>query len=120
MARSFTIAERGTETATIADAASLSAAVDLGKASLVGIVTPSGWTTAAITFQASFDGVTWFNLYNAAGIEVSVASIAASLWVALDPADFAGVPSLKVRSGTAGTPVNQSGGDAVTLVMRSL
>lgn len=109
-------------TVTIADSASLSGAADLSSQSgtLVAIQTPSGWTSAVMTFQASFDGTTYGNLYNSAGAEVTTGSIAASTYVALDPADFAGVRYLKVRSGTSGTAVNQSSGDILQLVLRQV
>lgn len=109
-------------TATIADSASLSGAVDLSsnKGTLVAIQTPAGWTTAVITFQASYDGSTWCNLYNASGVEVATGSIVASYYVALDPADFAGIRYLKVRSGTAAAAVAQAGGDTLQLVLRAV
>lgn len=110
-------------TATIANGASLSGAVDIGSGlSLVGIVTPAGWTTAVVSFQAStaLDG-TYVDLYKLDGTEMaSPGSLAASHWHPLDPADFAGVRYLKVRSGTAAAAVNQAGGDTLTLVVRSL
>lgn len=111
-----------TTTATIADSASLSGAVDLSAfaGTLVAIQTGSGWTAAVMTFQASADGVTYANLYNSAGAEVTTGSIAASTYTALDPADFAGVRYLKVRSGTSSAASNQSGGDTLTLVLREV
>lgn len=111
-------------TATIADNASLSGAVALvgsTTSTLVGIITPAGWTTAGLEFQGglTIDG-TFYTIYNASGAKVATAAVAASTWVALDPGDFAGVPYIKVRSATSGTPVVQSGGDALTLIVRSL
>lgn len=109
-------------TATIADSASLSGAVDLSSFSgtLVAIQTPSGWTSAVLTFQASYDGTTYANLYNSAGAEVTTGTIAASYYVALDPADFAGIRYLKVRSGTSGSATNQSSGDTLQLILRAV
>lgn len=105
-----------TATATIANGGSLSAAVDLTKGRLVGIQMPAGWDAAAITFQGSYDGATFANLYDKGGTEYSVTT-AASRFVLLPAADFAGLRYIKARSGTAGVPVNQTAERALTLVL---
>lgn len=114
-----------TTTVTIANAASLSDAANftaLPGASLCGIIVPSTWSTAALSFAASADNSTFYPMYNASGAELATGSITGgtAVWVALDPADFAGVPYIKVRSGTVGAAVNQSGGDVLTLVYRTV
>ncbi|HVB67971.1 MAG TPA: hypothetical protein VNE67_08970 [Acetobacteraceae bacterium] len=106
--------------ATIAAAGSLSGAVGLGSKTLVGIAMPAAWTAAALTFQASADGgTTWLEVYSSSGTEVSLTA-AAGQFIAIDPATWRGINDLKVRSGTAGVPVVQSGGAIVTLVTRSV
>ena len=117
------------KTVTIANGASLSdaaaCAYKAGPAgsgsyeSLVGIVMPGTWTAANLTFQASNDNSTFTDLYNAAGTEVTVTA-AASRWIAIDPADFAGVAYLKVRSGTSGSAVNQGANRTIGLVLRAV
>ena len=108
------------ESATIAAGTSLSAAVNLGGLRLFGLSMPSAWTTAAITFQSSYDnGVTWQNMYDASGNEVMITA-AASRNIALDPVLFSAIPMIKVRSGTAGSAVNQAQDSVVTLVLRSV
>lgn len=109
-------------TVAIADAASLSAEGDLGaNASLVGIITPAGWTTAVLSFQAALaSGGTFVDYHNSAGAEVVTGSFVASKWYALDPADFAGIRYIKVRSGTSAAAVAQAGGDTLTLVVRTV
>ncbi len=108
------------ETATIDAAAALSGAVNFGGLRLFGIVMPAAWTAAALTFQVSFDeGASWSNLYDANGSEVNV-TVAASRAITLDPVVFAAVPMLKVRSGTAAAPVNQTAAAALQLVVRSV
>lgn len=114
------VAGRATVAATIADTASLSGAVDLGGYSLVGLVTPAGWATAVITFQVSVDNATWLEYEDVNGTAVTIPSTAASKYRAIDASDFVGIRYLKVRSGTAGTPVAQSGGDVVTIVVRGI
>lgn len=85
---------------------SLSAPVDVG----VGI--PAGWAAGAtaITFQASHDGVTWQDLYNDTGTEVS-ATAAASRNVSLSSIalDLAPWRFIKIRSGTSASAVTQEG-----------
>jgi len=102
-------------TATIATGAALSGAIDLGGQLLCSIALPSGWTTASLTFQASHDNVTYRNVYSTDGTELTVTSATADRHVVLDPANFAGVQFVKIRSGTSGTPVNQTGGDDLIL-----
>lgn len=111
-------------TVTIANAASLSNAAtlfdsyDVRPRSLVGIVTPSTWTTADITFQSSVDGgVTWNNVITPGGIEARLLAIPPSSQVPIDPNDFRGVQMVRVRSGVAAAPVNQTGGDSLILVL---
>ncbi len=100
--------------ATIASGASLSAQVNIGDRQLCGIYVPTGWTTAVITFQASPDGgITFGELVDIAATAISVSSITADKFVALDPARFRCVNCIKVRSGTSGAAVNQ--GSDVTL-----
>jgi hypothetical protein len=71
-----------------------------------------------MTFQVSPDNSNWYNLYDKVG-EVSYPA-AASEYLALDPTQFAGVRYLKLRSGTAGTPVNQGAERSLSVVLRSV
>jgi hypothetical protein len=92
----------------IANGASLSSAVDLVNNRLSYISMPSSWTAANLTFQVSEDGLTWNNLYDDVGSEVTVAA-AASRVLRVDLAKWLAVRYLKIRSGTSGTPVAQGG-----------
>jgi hypothetical protein len=97
--------------AAIANGASQSSEIVLGdeKVENVTIEMPAAWTAAAITLLVSFDGVTFSPLHDQAGTEVSF-TVAASrvqcIACALYP-HLLGVHSFKLRSGTAGVPVNQ-------------
>jgi hypothetical protein len=106
-------------TVTVADGQSLSDALSVDKYVVCGFVVDSGWNTAALTFTVSYDGTTYYNMFNGA-TELSYAAIAASSWVSVDPAVFMGIPYIKVRSGTAGTPVNQTGASVVTVITRPI
>lgn len=102
---------------TIANAGSLAPAIDLGGTTLAGIIIPSAWTAANLTFSVSTDNVTFNDLYDSTGTEVSV-TVAASRFIRLSPADWVGVRFLKVRSGTAAVPVAQGATRAISLVTK--
>ena len=117
-------------TTSIALGASLTAAIPLAQVDsttninlngmrLFGIVMPAAWTAANLTFQASADGTTYSNMYNSDGTELTVTA-STSRYIYLDPAIFASVQFLKIRSGTAGTPVNQEAARTIGLVLRSV
>lgn len=112
-------------TATIANGAALSGAINLTKINtaydlrLFGIQMPAEWTTANLTFQVSLDGTTYTNMYLDDGTEYQ-ASVAASSFVVVPIDKFCGVPFLKIRSGTSGTPVNQAADRFLTLALRQL
>lgn len=93
-------------TTTIPNGEAVSGAVDLGLDSYpAGVIMPAAWTAAGLTFQISMNGTTWVDVYNGA-TEYTFAGTAGA-YHTLDPNIFRGVRYLKVRSGTAGTPVNQ-------------
>jgi hypothetical protein len=102
----------------ISNGTSITAALDCLGVMPVGIFLPAAWTAAVMTFQVSPDNSNWYNLYDKVG-EVSYPA-AASEWLALDPAQFAGVRYLKCRSGTSGTPVNQLAERSLGVVLRSV
>lgn len=113
-------ANRKARTVSIGAGASLSGGIDCLGQTLVGIILPAGWTTATLSFQGSVDGTNWYNIYAASGSEVVTGSFSASSYVALDPADFAGVPQLKVRSGSSSAATNQVSAVSPTLVFRGV
>lgn len=107
------------QTATIDATASLSGGVALASAFPVGLMVPSTWTPATITFQGSIDGgATYFNLRTSGGSEVMVNVTTAGDLYTLNPLDFASLTHLKARSGTSATPVNQTANVNLSLVTR--
>ena len=100
---------------TIPNGQSLSNSVDLGGRTLGAIIMSAVWTAAALTFQASLDGVTWFNLLDNTGTEVNLAT-AANYFLNLTPASWQALRFLKFRSGTSGAPVNQGADRVINLV----
>jgi hypothetical protein len=108
---------------TIANNESLSSAAWIWRNNHLGtvaaIVMPADWTAADLTFQASVDNSTYWNVYDADDAEVTVQA-AEDRHIILDPADFAGCPYLKVRSGTSGAAVNQGAARTIQLVLREV
>lgn len=113
MARSI---NRETYAATIAAGDSLSPAIAVGGLVPVGIVMPAAWTAAVLTFLVSVDDQNFYPLQDMSG-EVT-AGAAAGQYIALDPAIFIGIVSLKLRSGTASAPVAQPVDAPLTLVAK--
>lgn len=108
--------------AVIAAGASLSRPCPLGALTLVGISMPANWTPAALTFQVSPDGgTTWQELFDGAGNEITIQASAGHFVIPLaDPSYlWRGINMVQVRSGTAGSPVNQVVAAVVNLVTRS-
>ena len=105
---SVTIADSGT----VSTAAQIGDTYDLRPRSVLAVRTAANFTTADLTFQASNDGVTYNAVKKAAGASVTLTSVAASDYRALDPADLFSAKYVKVVSSVA-----QSGGDTVYLVV---
>jgi hypothetical protein len=105
--------------AVIPAGSALSAAVGLGAARLHGILIPTPWTAANLTFQVSVDGVNFEEMYDDAGNAITVTA-AASRYCALDPTRWRAVASLIVRSGTLGSPVNQVAQATIGLITRPI
>jgi hypothetical protein len=92
----------------------LSASVDLANGRLVGIQMPDTWTAAALTFQASYDGITYADVYDGS-VERNY-TVAANRYLQLPISDWLGVRYVRLRSGTAGAPVQQGANRAIGLV----
>ena len=108
--------------AQIANGQSLSAEVDIGSKSLVGILVPANWTTAGISLQVSPDGgVTWGELTTVAGTPYAIGSLTGgtlAYYIAIDPTTLRGAQALKIRSGTQVAPVVQTNTVALQLITR--
>lgn len=108
------------QSATIASGAALAQEIDLRGWRIVAIQMPADWTAAALTFKSRPDskGVSQ-SVYDSGGTEVSVTAADDQYVVMLDADRVAleGLALTTVRSGTAGTPVNQGADRLVTLVV---
>ncbi|MDD2325477.1 MAG: hypothetical protein PHW63_05700 [Alphaproteobacteria bacterium] len=100
---------------------SLTGTINLGGLRLFGIVMPSEWTTANLTFQMSPDaGATWVDVVDQNGDEVLMAGKLVSYVAVEKPAQFAPLQYLRIRSGTSLTPISQSAARVLQLVLRSV
>lgn len=106
-------------TATIAQNATLSGAVDLGTMKDMGLIMPGVWTAAHITFQVCDTlGGTYAELVDATGTEVNIAvsagvaySLATSTQRLLAPWRF-----IKIQSGATGATVAQTAARNIVIV----
>jgi hypothetical protein len=100
---------------TIASGEALSAARHINNRIPCGIFMSAGWTAAVITLQTSLDNSTFYNIHEFDGSELTL-TVAAGLYVPLDTSRLLGIGRyLRIRSGTAGTPVNQGAERVVSL-----
>lgn len=105
--------------APIANGASLSDAVDLINYDFVALMIPAIDGTA-ITFQSSEDGVTYNNVHDSAGTEVSY-TVASNRYVLVNTAHLGQFGRfIKVRTGSAGTPTNQTAARVIQVIGRSI
>lgn len=103
--------------ATIADGASLSGAIDVLGWEVVSIEQAASCEGTKFSFQGSLDGVTFVDLYDETGTEISVtksATLAQILYLKQD-IRLRGFSQIKIRSGLTGAATNQTG-DASILV----
>lgn len=109
--------DRYLRTVTIAASGNLSGELNVNAHEIVGVIMPAAWDPAGITFAAVLaDGTTFGKIQNEAGTEKTLTSAAASVYIHLDtPLRAPG--RIKVRSGTAGTPVTQTAERIITLVL---
>lgn len=99
-------------------ATGLSAAVYIGFSELIGFLVGPDWQAADITLQASPDGVTYGEATDDAAGVVTIKA-AATKYVSMRTPLKIG-PWVKFRSGTSGSPVNQTTAATLQLVLRML
>jgi hypothetical protein len=101
---------------TIANGQALSSIIVCKGLKLAGIIMPATWDAAAITLQAGMDGVTFQDVYDKSGAEVSI-TVAAGKCTMMDPAPLQAACYLRIRSGTGAAPVNQTAQRTVNLIL---
>lgn len=105
---------------TIANGASLSNAQYIQGYDVVAIQKDATLAGTALTFQASLDGVTFANLFDASNTEVSctTTTLTALCHVLQQSKEIRGINSIKLRSGTSASPTSQSADINVQLGLR--
>ena len=110
----------------IASGTALSAEVNVGGKTIVGIQMPAGWDTAGISFAALIREPSalpkvpvYGKVQDSTGTEVVVLTPALDTYVAIAPSVATrALGRIKVRSGVAATPVNQTTSAHVTGLRR--
>lgn len=100
----------------IANGAAISAAVDLGLATALGVQMPAAWTAAGLYVLVSADGVTYGPVSDKAGTPLAMA-VVASECVSLDREVTRPWRYLKLVSGAAGADVNQGAARTIKLLV---
>ena len=103
---------------TITSGAAVSDTANVRGRDVVGIVMPSGWDAAALTFRVSVDGANFADAYTTGGTEISY-TVGAVRFIPVQGGTFSGMQGLALRSGTVGTPVNQTADRTLGIVVRS-
>lgn len=111
--------------ATIPNGAAVSNTIYLGDSELIGIVMPSAWTAAALSFLVSVDNVNFFNMMDGTGNnQVRIVTPTATTYIAIGEEanikfeHFRGAMYLQLQSGVSGATVNQGAARALTLVLK--
>lgn len=87
---------------------------DAGQMGIVGIVTPSALTSTTMTLVAAIDGSTDKAITDVYGVSQTI-TISADKFIALDPAFYAGVPYIKIVTGSA-----EAGDRIFALIIREI
>lgn len=110
---------------TIPNGTALSSEAVVGARTVVGIIMPAAWTAADLSVQVLVDetgttGVsptrTYAEAVDTGGTNLAVTGPAAGEYVVLPVTAWAGLGRIRIRSGTAGAPVNQAADRTLRLV----
>jgi hypothetical protein len=106
-------------TFTIADGQSVSGAIDISNSTTGGVSWASDAEGTTVTFQEQDDAGTWFDVLREDGteLEVTVAAGKTSMFTGDALYLIAAAQIIRVRSGTSGTPVAQTGDATCALLL---
>jgi hypothetical protein len=105
-----------TKAATIAAGAALSDVIDCSTGAPVFLHMPSDWTPARLTFQVSYDGTNFNDLFDSEAREISFNAVPGTS-VRMDSMQWLPVTWLKVRSGPRDNPRAQESARAVNVTI---
>lgn len=105
---------------TIADSGSLSSAALFNAQRPAALYIPAGVEGSVVTFQGTFNGVDYYNLYSidptdGSTVELQYSFTAGSILL-LPTEIFKGIQGIKVRTGTSGAPSNQTGAANIEVI----
>jgi len=103
-----------TVTATIAAAGSLSAPVNLQGCTIARMELSTFASSAVLTFQTSSNGGTFLEMVDFYATPIQYPASTGNVAVVMIPQDWYRMRWMRVRSGTAASPVTQSGGVTIT------
>ena len=107
--------EPNTQTATIAASGNITTTIRLPPGhELAAIIMPAAWTAAGITFKAGYTTGT-ADVFGSDGNEVALVVVAVH-YVPIPTGLLHGANYIKIRSGTAATPVAQAAERTLTLI----
>ena len=91
---------------------------------IIGFQFTTGWTDATLSFEGSTDGVNFGPVYDYTGTEISITvpTFASNMVVTLDNAlgTIGKLKNVRLRSGTAGAPVDQAEGTTIVPICGAL
>lgn len=90
-------------------------AIQTSELTLCGFYFPSGWATADVTFETSYDNVTFFPVMRADGTAATLENVAAGTFIAVTPAELAWGQYLKLVSSTNQTNMTVVGAGVRTV-----
>ena len=113
---------RKTQTVTILSGASVSDVMQVMDSAILGFIMPAVWDAAALNIEVSCDGTNFAAvIYDGSGLAVSSWSTpVAGAAYAVDTLSMLPWRYFRFRSGTSGSPVNQTANRLITVVMRPL
>lgn len=106
---------------TISAGTSLSPSQNPGKVGtgmLVGIITPPAWDPAPLTFQWSFDNITFYDIFERDGTEAQFVVRPNTIVAVASPFGLYNVPYVKLRSGARSSPINQSADRVFSVIVQ--
>ena len=107
-------------TMTIPSGDSVSGVLALNGDSPVAFHAPSAWTTAAMQIEATINGTDWITVINdeVGSTTGNYSALTANAGYAVDFKSFLGYRGIRLRSGSAGSPVNQAADRVFTVSVR--
>lgn len=84
----------------VANGGTESTSIDLNGHVLIGVDVPGTVTSTTAELQTSLDGSTWKPVYDREGNKYTLA-LSATRYIALPPGDIAGLPNVRLKTGSA-------------------